>query len=119
MRRVRGEVARGRRPASGHSPWWARVASELSRRRDLVGRHLTMEELTQIVPDYPDGRRPRPRTVARRLAPVLTLITRGPNGSLGRGSTWSVVPNREVGPDEILTDEEWLLEAAERAAGGR
>lgn len=73
-----------------------------------------MEELTQIVPDYPDGRRPRPRTVARRLAPVLTLIERGPNGSLGRGATYRIVPGRSVGPDDIPSDDEWLLQAADR-----
>ncbi|MBV9125677.1 MAG: hypothetical protein JO112_20195 [Planctomycetes bacterium] len=71
-----------------------------------------------MVPRYPDGRMPRPRTVVRRLAPVLELVSRGPNGSLGRGSTWRVVPNRDVGPDDIPTDEEWLLQSAERMSKG-
>lgn len=65
-----------------------------------------------MVPDYPDGRRPRPRTVARRLSPILTLVSRGPNGSLGRGATYRVVPSREVGPDDIPSDDEWLTAAA-------
>ena len=121
MRRenLRGQVALGRTPVSGHSPWWATVCSELSFRSDLVGRDLTVEELTQTVPDYPNGRRPRARTVARRLAPILTLVSRGPNGSLGRGAVYRIIPGREVGPEDIPTDDEWLLEAAARMAGCR
>lgn len=67
-----------------------------------------------MVPSYPDGRRPRPRTVIRRMTAVLEIVSRGPNGSLGRGSVWRVIPNREVGPDDIPSDDEWLLASAER-----
>lgn len=99
---------------SGFSPWWVTVASELSASEGLWGRDLTVEELAQMVPPYPDGRRARPRTVARRLARILQLISRGPNGSLGRGAVYRIVPNVAVGPETVETDDEWLAEAAAR-----
>ena len=73
------------RPVAGISPWWHDVARELLMRPGLVGQEVTIEELTEGLPCYPDGRRPRPRAAARRLRHVLELVSRGPNGSRGKG----------------------------------
>ncbi len=128
MARTRGappaKLTGGTRVRSLDSPWWEQVASKISRNTGLVGRTLTIEELTQIVPGYPDGRRPRPRTVARRLMHVLELVQRGPGGSLGRGATYRILsplPDRapDGGEAPIATDRKWLLEQVERMTGGR
>ena len=104
------------------SPWWERIASEITGPGGLVGRTLTIEELTQLIPSYPDGRRPRPRAVARRLGRVLRLVERGPNGSRGRGARYQVVPppppidagRADVPPDEVATDHDYIAAAVER-----
>lgn len=90
------------------SPWWDGVASEITRPGGLVGRTLSIEELTELIPSYPDGRRPRPRAVARRLGRVLRLVERGPNGSRGRGAIYQVVappPPPDAGRDDVEADE--------------
>lgn len=94
--------------------------SEVTARPGMVGRVLSIEDLTQMIPSYPDGRRPRSRTVARRMSPVLELVERGPNGSRGKGATYRILPSRaEVTDGEpIAKDDEWLLAAVERMTGG-
>jgi hypothetical protein len=81
-----------------------------------------------MVSAYPDGRRVRPRTVSRRLAPILELIERGPNGSRGRGATYRIRPLPTQGepsertdvPDDVIgSDHQWLLEQVERMTGGK
>lgn len=110
------------------SPWWEGVSSELLARPDLVGRTLTIEELAQTVPSYPDGRRPRTRAVARRLRPILELVERGPNGSLSRGATYRIrapqpraeaVPITETPDDELKPNVDWLEEQVRRMTGGK
>ena len=104
------------------SPWWERVTSEMGLRPDLVGRTLTIEEITQIVPSYPDGRRPRPMTAARRLGRILELVSRGPNGSRSRGATYRIlaIPDptplmrEDVEDIAIRSDRGWLLEQVKR-----
>lgn len=117
----------GSRVRSLDSPWWDLVMSELVAVPGLVGRTLSIEEIAGMVLSYPDGRRPRARTVARRLAPILELVERGPNGSKGRGASYRVLdlpPTREpIGRDdvvdtEISSDMKWLLEQVERMTGG-
>jgi hypothetical protein len=114
-RKLTGQV-----PTSGDSPWWSRVASEISSPDRLGGKTLTIEELAQTISSYPDGRPIRPRTVARRLRSVLRLVSRGPNGSLGRGAVYTVVPlppPEEMTEDSIPTDLEWLEMAVEKMIG--
>lgn len=75
-----------------------------------------------MVPCYPGGRRPRQRTVARRLHRILELVERGPNGSLGRGATYRIVGNMRAAPvgrqdvadETVRPADEWLLDAVER-----
>jgi len=109
------------------SPWWEWVASEISLSPEFVGKVFSIEELSQMIPAYPDGRRPRPRTVARRLRPVLELVERGPNGSRGIGAKYRVIPAAQTpvdetgadGADELISvDEEWLLGSIKKMTGG-
>lgn len=111
-------VTAKRPPVSGDSPWWQQVAQELLTREDLVGKELTIEEVTAMLPCYPDGRRPRPRAAARRLKAVLKLVSRGPNGSLGKGAVYKVVkPQEQPAVEHPLIDEEWLRQSVERIIG--
>lgn len=94
---------------------------------------MTIEEITATVAAYPNGRRVRSRSVARRLRGILELIERGPNGSRGRGATYRIVAPQSptastTDPVEIRTDVEdvvigsdrqWLLEQVERMTGGK
>lgn len=122
---------RGRPPSSltgqvsvraTESPWWDSVAALLASREDLRGRTLAIEEIAALVPPYPDGRRVRPRAAARRLRPILELVERGPNGSLGRGATYRIVPpvaRPPVGRDDIEDEgiapaDDWLNDAVKR-----
>lgn len=108
--------------SSLESPWWDSVASALSSRGDLVGRTMSIEDILAEVPSYPDGRRPRTRTAARRLRSVLELVERGPNGSLGRGAVYRIVssaPLPRAGRDDIEDEgiapaTDWLADAVRR-----
>lgn len=95
---------------------------------DLVGRTLTIEEIASRVSSYPDGRSVRPRTASRRLAPILELVERGPNGSRGRGATYRIralpaqadPPERDDVADVVIgSDHQWLLEQVERMTKGK
>lgn len=80
-----------------------------------------------MIPSYEDGRRPRPRAVARRMASILELVSRGPNGSRGRGATYRIkapASIESIGRDDVNdvaigSDEKWLLEQVERMTKGR
>ena len=118
----------GVRVRSLDSPWWTGVMSELLLVPGLVGQTLTIEELTQMVPPYPDGKRPRSRTVARRLASILELVSKGPNGSRGHGATYRVTAPPSIGGsigrqdvvDVVIgSDAKWLLEQVERMTKGK
>lgn len=106
-----------RPPVKGDSPWWRDVAQELITRPGLVGSQLTIEAITEMVPCYPDGRQVRPRAVARRLAGILELVSRGPNGSLGRGAVYRIIRPRVPTPEHALVDDEWLRLSVERMLG--
>jgi hypothetical protein len=88
---------------------------------------VSIEELTQMVPTYPDGRRARPRAVVRRLRSILEVVQRGPNGSLSRGSVFRILPPQQeqacIPPpedeDTVQTDQDWLLSSIERMTGGK
>lgn len=103
----------GQNPVSGESPWWIAVAKDLFSKPGMIGKIVSIEELTAMIPDYPDGRRPRPRAVARRLKPYIDVISRGPRGSLGKKSTFIIrsFPNEPIREDAIRQDDEWLLES--------
>lgn len=113
--------------SSPESPWWDQVASEITSRPGMVGRTMTIEELTGEVPCYPDGRAPRPRTVARRLWRILELVERGSNGSLGRGATYRIVGSlramavgrQDVADETVTPDNDWLMAAVERMTKGK
>lgn len=94
----------------------------------LIGRTLPIEDLTEMVPSYPDGRRPRARAVAHRMAPMLELVSRGPNGSLSRGAVYRVVSpppvpdpvgRQDVDDVVIGCDDDWILEQIERMTKGK
>ena len=113
----------GRLPVSSdESPWWDSVAAALCAREDLLGRVMSIEDIAALVPSYPDGRRPRPRAASRRLRPILELVERGPNGSLGRGATYRIVAPGPMAPvgradvddDEITPADDWLCDAVGR-----
>lgn len=111
----------GQLPVSADdSPWWKELSSRLGQYGILVGTIYTIEEITQMIPSYPDGRRPRPRTVARRLNELqaLELVSRGPNGSLGREARYKILPERPQSPVEdvepMLDNAEFLANAVER-----
>lgn len=91
------------RVSSLDSPWWAQVASELVSRPGMVGRVATIEEITLEVPDYPDGRRPRPRAVSRRLSHILELVERGPNGSRSRGARYRIL---DLEVSDVIPDDD-------------
>lgn len=109
----------GRLPVSAeHSPWWDDVCSRLGQLGMLVGNLYTIEEITQMIPPYPDGRRPRPRAVARRLYEYLELVERGPNGSRGKGAKYKILSKEVYVPghddDVVPVDEEWLNSAVNK-----
>lgn len=81
-----------------------------------------------MVPSYAGGGRPRSRTVARRMRPILELVSRGPNGSRGRGATYKVIrPDTasetvtRTDTDDVVigSDRDWLLEQVERMTNGK
>lgn len=112
------EWLKGRRPpVKGDSPWWQEVARALLLRPDLMDTEVTIERLTEMVPCYPDGRRPRPRATARRLAHILELVERGPNGSRGKGATYRLKRPPPAAPEHTLIDDEWLRQSVERITG--
>lgn len=85
----------------------------------VVGSTFTIEEITQMWPSYPDGRRPRSRTVARRLLELnaIELVERGPNGSLGKGARYKILPERPsppAGDVEQIDNDDYLEKAVER-----
>lgn len=71
-----------------------------------------------MIPDYPDGRRPRQRTVARRMLELgaIQLLERGPNGSLGKGATYRILPEQPPAPaaGPVVENEDYLAKAVER-----
>lgn len=85
---------KGRVPvSSGESPFWDSVAERILLIPGVFDRTWTIEELValdEVV--YPDGRRPRGRTLPRRLVRILELVSRGPNRSLGKGAVYRVKP---------------------------
>lgn len=105
-----------------YSPWWEEAARRLTDTPGMVGRILTIDELRHL-PElrYRDGNVPRGRTVVRRLHRILRLVQRGPNMSLGIGSTYEILPlqmaetndwlNEEVDDDPIESDQEFLRKA--------
>ncbi len=122
-KKLKGEppkVLTGPLPASSlDSPWWDQVMIDVTLSPGMVGRTISIEELTQIIPSYPDGRRPRPRTVARRLRSMMTLVERGPNGSRGRGATYRIdgrpIEKPVDASDDLITfDDEWLNQSVEK-----
>ena len=86
----------------------------------MVGETYSISDLTEMMPCYPDGRKARPRTVSRRLLELgaIELVERGPNGSLSRGATYKILPERPsppAGDVEPLPDNaEFLEDAVER-----
>ncbi len=128
-RRTRGQAPSkltGQLPVSAErSPWWELEVSRMGSFGILVGHTYTAEELAELFPSYPDGRRPRPRTVVRRLRELeaIQLVERGPNGSLSKGATYKVLPERPsppAGEVEPLPDNaEFLEDAVERMTSRR
>lgn len=108
----------GQLPVSGESPWWRSVASELTSTQVLVGHTFSIERLTELISAYPDGRRPRTRTVARRLLELnaIELVERGPNGSKGKGAKYKILPESSLAPagDPLIDNEDFLEKAVER-----
>lgn len=109
----------GQMPVSAErSPWWERVASEMNLYGLLVDMVFTIEEITQMIPPYPDKRQPRPRTVARRLTELnaIELVERGTNGSKGNGAKYKILPEPSLPPagEPLPDNSEFLEKAVER-----
>jgi len=60
------------------------------------------------------------------MRPILELVTRGPNGSRGRGATYRITPlvphveseaRQDTDDVGIRSDPDWLLEQVERMTG--
>lgn len=125
---TRKKTVRGKPPAkltgqmpvsAASSPWWNKTASEMHLYGLLVDMVFTIEEITQMVPVYPDGRVPRPRTVARRLTELcaIELVERGPNGSKGIGAKYKILPEPTLPPameSEMIDNKDFLEQAVER-----
>lgn len=113
----------GRRSVSAlESPWWTDLSTRLAEFNLNVGDVLQIEKITERLPSYTDGRRPKPRTAARRLAKVLELVERGPNGSRSRGASYRILQATAVTPngdDHLAIDDDWLLQSIERMTGGK
>lgn len=107
----------GRTRVSGESPWWREVCLRIGEAH--AGEELSIEKLYHLVPDYPDGRHPRRRAIARRLAPILELLSRGPNGSRSTGALYRItrLPPPPVRVEPIGPDEEWLRLCADAMVG--
>lgn len=105
-----------RRPL--RSPWWDGVLSTLSSRADLVDTLVTGEKLAELIQELPqsNGRKVRPMAAVRRLAPMLELVERGPNGSRSRGATYRIVtpPPREA---LEMGSDDWLKAAIDKMCG--
>lgn len=85
---------------------------------------VTIEQLSACIQSYPDGRRPKPRTVARRLLEygAIELVERGPNGSLGNGAKYKILPERSLPPamdSEMIENSDYLEKAVERMTKGK
>lgn len=108
----------GQLPVSGDSPWWRWIASEICHDADLVGKELSIEVITQTLPRYPDGRKIRSRTAARRLIEygAMVLVERGPNGSLGKGAKYKILPEPSLAPaaEPVVENADYLAKAVER-----
>jgi hypothetical protein len=115
----------GQLPVSGDSPWWRSVASEVSRHLGpIFPQWISIEVLTTSVRAYPDGRRPKARTVARRLLQygAIELVERGPNGSLSKGAAYKILPERPPAPapdSEMIQNSDYLEQAVERMTKGK
>ena len=76
-----------------------------------------------MLPPYPNGTRPRPRTAVRRLeqAGALELVERGPNGSKGKGARYRILPERPPPPaaEPLVENERYLEDAVERMTKGK
>ena len=112
------------------SQWWDQIALRVSSDTNLIGKVFTIEELSQMnILRYKDGAYPRGKTIARRLKPILELISRGPNGSLGKGAIYKIKGAIIVKEDiqirgdiknvEIAVADEWLKESIERMTKGK
>jgi hypothetical protein len=110
----------GQLPVSGDSPWWRSVASEVCKHLGpIYPQWIPIELLATCIQSYPDGRRPRVRTVARRLLEygAIELVERGPNGSLSKGAKYKILPERSLPPamdSEMIDNAEFLEKAVER-----
>lgn len=106
------------------SPWWESVKDFLSS-GEFIGKVFTIEEIAALVPKYPDGRSVRPRAASRRLKPILELISRGPNGSLGKGATYKIIGKpvkvevkmNSAETNVILSDDEYIQASIARIIG--
>lgn len=110
-RRVLPKKKTGQLRKSGESPWWDSVALSISELHH--GKELTIEQIYELVPNYPNGFRPKIRTASRRLKKILELLERGPNGSRSVQAVYKILPMRKqiVAEEPIMHDEEWIKSA--------
>lgn len=102
--------------SSVDSPWWDSVGESLLNSKEFLGREFTIEELTALMPDYPNGARPRAHAVSRRLRRFMEIVHRGPNGSRSRGARYLIVgckPKPKI-EDAINRDDDWILKSVEK-----
>lgn len=114
----------GQLPVSAEfSPWWSKTVSEMGMHGLLPDMILTIESITQMIPAYPDGRKPRPRTVARRLTELqaIELVERGPNGSRGKEAKYKILsaPTLPTAEEPFIDNNDFLEQAVQRMTKGR
>ncbi len=98
------------------------MLATLSSREDLWGTMVTPDDLVALIPQDPNKPKTMRRAVVRRLAPMLELVSRGPNGSRSIGAIYRIVRPPTKPPssaDEIGTDDDFLAHAAARMTGGK
>lgn len=81
-------VKRPRRPVD--PPFWRDIAEPALDAH--IGKILSIEEIKTIIPPYRNNKALRGRTIISFLYHRLEIIERGPNGALGHGSSFKVLP---------------------------
>lgn len=81
-----------------------------------VSEIVTIEEIIKWMPPYKNGSAPFGKTIAAALSHRLEIVERGPNGSLGKGARFKILPRTFVKRTNPF-GEGFKLEMEERMRG--